>query len=256
MTGTDASEIHDSQLDQSVDFSAMMASLRLAGADQFDPVRVHYLQILAQRAIGHQPPVKHLLDARLTHALAVFKERFEQAQGDAQEAIAHIVRHHPQAAGDLQRLFAIGDFKAVRRLIATLASHASGASLGSLARYIAQHSPDKVEADLDASTGLRSELKTTQYFRETWSRLSVGKRLAHELDQAPKNAGPINSHMLVLRSLAKMRDISPDYLNRFTSYMDTLLSLDQCDKEKQASTKKTADSDSGKKTKSRRAKAQ
>jgi hypothetical protein len=38
--------------------------------------------------------------------------------------------------------------------------------------------------------------------------------------------------------------------------VDTLLCLDQCDKEKQASTKKAADSDSGKKTKSRRAKAQ
>ena len=51
-----------------------------------------------------------------------------------------------------------------------------------------------------------------------------------------------------------MRDISPDYLSRFTSYVDTLLCLDQCDKDKQVSTKKAADSDSGKKTKSRRAK--
>jgi hypothetical protein len=83
----------------------------------------------------------------------------------------------------------------------------------------------------------------------------VGKRVAQELDQAPKNAGPINSHMLVLRSLEKMRDVSPDYLNRFTLYVDTLLLLDQGDKEKQALTKKTANSDSSQKTKSRRAKA-
>ena len=65
------------------DCSALMDSLRLAGADQFDPVRVHYLQTLAQRAIGHPPPVKRLLDARLAQAMALFKERFEQAQGDA-----------------------------------------------------------------------------------------------------------------------------------------------------------------------------
>jgi hypothetical protein len=32
--------------------------------------------------------------------------------------------------------------------------------------------------------------------------------------------------MLVLRSLGLMRDISPDYLNRFMGYVDTLLILD------------------------------
>jgi len=55
------------------------------------------------------------------------------------------------------------------------------------------------------------------------------------LGQAPKNAGPINSHMLVLRSLALMREISPDYLNQFTSYVDALLCLDQYDKEAKSS---------------------
>jgi predicted lipoprotein len=60
--------------------------------------------------------------------------------------------------------------------------------------------------------------------------------------------------MLVLRSLATMRDISPDYLSRFTSHVDTLLSLDQCNKEKQASAKKAAGSESGQKPKNRRAK--
>jgi hypothetical protein len=42
----------------------------------------------------------------------------------------------------------------------------------------------------------------------------------------------------VLRSLALMRDISPDYLNRFMSYADTLLRLDQGEKEKPSSPKK------------------
>jgi len=36
--------------------------------------------------------------------------------------------------------------------------------------------------------------------------------------------------MLVLLSLASMRDISPDYLNRFMFYVDTLLALDGADK--------------------------
>ena len=97
---------------------------------------------------------------------------------------------------------------------------------------------------LDASmagTGLpqRPELKAVRQFRNTWAKLSADQQLNRALDQAPKNAGPINSHMLVLRSLALMRDISPDYLNRFMSYADALLCLDQPLKEPSAASKPT-----------------
>lgn len=190
------------------DFSVAIASLRRAGADRFDPVRLHYLQVLAHRASGHQGRVKRILDGKLAQALAALRERFEQAQCDAKDTIA------------------------------TLKESDHLASLGDLVRYLAQHSQENVDGGFDGNAGLRSELKTTRYFRNTWSKLSVHKQVTQALDQAPKNAGPINSHMLVLRSLAKMRDISPDYLNRFTSYADTLLCLDQCDKEKQAHAKK------------------
>jgi len=256
MTEPDGCDHHESRAAQSVDFGAVIESLRLAGADQFDPVRLHYLRALAVRANDHQNLVKQLLDAKLAQALAVFKTKFEQAQGDCRDAVAQTVLHYPQAAGDLQRLLATGDFKAVRRLIDSLKSNANRVTPGELTRSLARQSANKVDAYSAVTIGLRAELRTTQYFRETWSRLNVGKRVTQELHQLPQNAGPLNSHRLVLKSLATMRDISPDYLSRFTSYVDTLLCLDQCDKEKQASTKKTADSDSGKKTKSRRAKAQ
>ena len=213
-----------------------------------------YLQVLAIRANGHLNPVKRLLDAKLAQALAVFKTQFEQAQGECRDVVAQTVPHYPQAAGDLHRLLTTGDFKAVRRFIDTLKSNANRVTLGDLTRSVARQSANKVDAHLAVTIGLRAELHTTQYFRETWSKLNVGKRVTQELHHLPQNAGPLNSHRLVLRSLATMRDISPDYLSRFTSYVDTLLCLDQCDKDKQVSTKKAADSDSGKKTKSRRAK--
>jgi hypothetical protein len=66
-----------------------------------------------------------------------------------------------------------------------------------------------------------------RHFRNTWSKLSVDKQVAKALGQGPRNAGPINSHRLVLASLALMREISPDYLNRFMCYADALLCLDQ-----------------------------
>lgn len=238
MNEPDQREIADAPLDSPPDFNALIASLRTAGADRFDPVRLHYIEALAKRAIAHQGSVKRLLDAKLAQALAALKERFDLAQRDAGESVARSVQQYPHAANDLQRLFVAGDFKGLRRFIATLKTSEQGASLGALVRQLEQHSSENADAHLNGNAGSRPELKTLRNFRNTWSKLSVDKQVAQVLEQAPKNAGPINSHMLVLRSLALMRDISPDYLNRFMSYADTLLCLDQCEKEKPGNPKK------------------
>lgn len=243
-------------VDQSGDVSAALAALQQSGADKFDPVHVHYLQVLAKRAATQQGRVKHLLDNKLALALATFKERLERARIDAKGCIAEIAPQHLNAAAELQPLLDAGDFKGVRHFIASLKTRVPRASLGDLARQMAQHAPEQTDAGfkgiVDGLAGLRPELKATRYFRNTWSRLSVEKRVVQALHQAPKNAGPINSHSLVLRSLALMRDISPDYLNQFASYVDTLISLDQGDQVKAVSSKKAADGNHSEKAKGRR----
>ena len=72
-----------------------------------------------------------------------------------------------------------------------------------------------------------AELKTLGYFRSTWSRLSAERRLTQSLATVPENAGPLNSHHLVHRSLMLMRELSPEYLHRFMSYVDALLWVDR-----------------------------
>jgi hypothetical protein len=225
--------------DSSGDLYALIASLRAAGADRFDPVRLHYIEALAKRAAAHQGSIKDLLDAKLAQALAAFKERFELAQSNATEVVIRSVHQYPNAANDLQQLVAAGDFKGLRRLIATLEFSEQCASLKALVRELGKHSPDTTEGRAEGIAAAPPELKTIRNFRNTWSKLSVDKQVAQEFEQAPKNAGPINSHMLVLRSLALMREFAPDYLNRFMSYTETLLSLDQGEKEKLGNPKKT-----------------
>ncbi|MFC7513736.1 DUF2894 domain-containing protein [Herbaspirillum sp. GCM10030257] len=255
MDESDFREIADASLDSSRDLNALIVSLRTAGADRFDPVRLHYIDVLAKRAMAHQGSVRRMLDAKLAKALAAFRERFEQAQCDAREAVGRNVQQYPHAASDLQALLDAGDFKGLRQFIATLKAREQCASLSALVHRLEHHSPESAEsaytragtkfgmhAEMHAETPsrTRSELKTIRKFRNTWSKLSADKQVAQALEQAPTNAGPINSHMLVLRSLALMRDISPDYLNRFMSYADTLLCLDQGEKEKPAIPKKKA----------------
>ena len=238
MNETVQNEIADAPLDASGEFSALIASLRTAGADHFDAVRMHYIDVLATRATAHHGSVKRMLDDKLAQALAAFKERFALAQCDAEQAVAQSVQQYPHAASDLQQLFAAGDFKGLRRLIANLKTGEKCGSLGMLVRQLERHSQESAEMRVEGNAGSRSELKTIRNFRNTWSKLSVEKQVAQALEQAPMNAGPINSHMLVLRSLAVMRDISPDYLNRFMTYADTLLRLDECEKERLSNPKK------------------
>ena len=70
------------------------------------------------------------------------------------------------------------------------------------------------------------ELQALGYFRQTWAKLAVHRSLNQSIAKTPKNAGPLNSHRLVLRSLEVMREVSPEYLNRFVGYVDALLVLD------------------------------
>ena len=261
MTTPDHSEGEGSEgegpaVERVLNAGAVLAALQQAGAGQWDPVRLRYLQALMQRSEAESGRVQELLEARLANAAAAFKARWDGALNEAQDAVHAAASTYPQAAADLQRLLASGDCEGLARHLPSLNMPPQPRALGELPQYIAQQSADVTapHAEVIAGLGQPRELKTSRVFRNTWSKLSVDRQVAQALDQAPKNAGPINSHMLVLRSLTLMRDISPDYLNRFTSYVDSLLALEQTQKGKAVSAPKAAAGDAAKKAKPRRAK--
>lgn len=232
MTEAAHKEVGEDRSDAYSDAGALLASLRAAGADKFDPLRLHYLEMLAERAAAQQGMAKRMLDAKLMRLLEAFKERFTQVRSEANEIVTDGAQRYPHAAAELQGLFSSGNFEDAQRLLARLKSREQGAPLRALVQRLEQHATPSPAAQAPVTAAPRAELKTLRESRSTWSKLSVDKQVAQALAQAPKNAGPINSHMLVLRSLALMRELSPDYLNRFISYADTLLCLEQGENEK------------------------
>ena len=207
-----------------------LARMRADGAERFDAAGWHYLDTLARRAAQQDGSVRRLLEAKLDLAAAAFAQRFAQARSTAAETLATTSRKHPADASELQHLFASSDFRSMRRLGATLEAREQCAALAAL---VSQLEPTTHQ------TSAR-ELKTVRESRNTWARMSVDKQLAQAMKQGPVNAGPINSHMLVLRSLATMQAISPDYLSRIVSYADTLLALAPGEKEAPVKRKKAA----------------
>ena len=239
------------------DADAHLASLRDEGGERFDAAGWHYLDTLARRAAAQEGSVRRMLEVKLERAVAVFAGRFAQARSAAGELLAAAGTKHPQAAAELQRLFADGDFKGLRYLGATLEARVQCAVLselvarlepgleGGLGDLPAPHAVSRVTAA--GEPGL--ELKTVRESRATWARMSVDKQLALAMKRGPENAGPINSHNLVLRSLGMMQGISPDYLSRMVSYVDTLLFLDTGEKDVAVKRKKATPSKTAKATK-------
>lgn len=229
------------------DAVSAIASLHAAGAAGFDRAGMHYLDTLAARAAAQRGPVQRVLGLRLTQAVAAFRTRFALAGRDAEALQARIGARHPAAAAELARLHAAGDFTGMRRLAARLEAGEMRKNLRALVAALDEAAPAHGAAAPVAGVAPRPELRAIRNFRSTWSRLSVDQKVSKAIGQAPKNAGPINSHMLALRSLTLMRDISPDYLNRFISYAETLLALEHEEPEKPAKPKKRPAAKSAKK---------
>lgn len=71
------------------------------------------------------------------------------------------------------------------------------------------------------------ELASARRFREAWDSGRTLDEVERALARKPAQAGPLNSHMLVLQSLAMMRSLSTGYLRHFLVHVETLQWLEQ-----------------------------
>lgn len=231
---------------------AMIDALRVRGADRFDPVRFRFIEALARRSAAQPAEVQRLLEGKLAKLLLDYSARLEQARDQTGDALARSTGQFPAAADDLRQHHDAGDLGGLQRLIASLEAQGNSGPLAELLAHIGQHTPE-VPLD-DATNAPRTavappgELKALSYFRSTWSQLSVDQQLTQALAQVPDNAGPLNSHRLALQSLKLMRDVAPDYLKRFMSYVDALFWLDQTEIVRNPGQKNAADGDKKRKS--------
>lgn len=216
------SGVQESNPPAAIDPDRLIESLRVRGAERFDPVRFRFIEALAWRSASCRSNARHLLAARLATAVGDYRERFELAADTGRDGRARLERP------------------------------GCGTPLTGLLAHIARHAADDAAGTV---VECQAELKSVTYFRSTWSRLSVDRQLSDAFAQAPENAGPLNSHFLVLQSLRLLRDISPGYVEQFISYVDALLWLDQAESTRGAGKKNVVRGDRDGKRKPGRGKA-
>jgi len=202
---------------------AQLAALRAGGIADRDPVRFAYLEALARRAAGQPAAIRQLLNAKVGTAADELASRPPPAP--------------PEMTG-------AGTPSPLAELLAYIGQHANAPSGNMQPAHETAAVDRKIRPKTrTAATDRRPtgpELKSVAYFRDEWSKLSAEQQLTQTLAQAPENAGPMNSQHLVLRSLQRMRDIAPDYLQGFMSYIDTLIWLDHRDPTKPATGRSAA----------------
>lgn len=187
--------------------AARLQALRNA-LPQPDPVQLHALESLARRLPGVAEPVRRVLESRLDAALTALESR-----GHATPP--------PQVPAQAARR------SGAASPLAALAQHLRQARQQAQAGQ-PDHALTPGPADDPASA---RELASVRRFRQTWQRIAAEDRVSQAVGRAPANAGPLNSHRLVLHSLELLRSLSPHYLNRFVSQVETLQWLEQASRQ-------------------------
>lgn len=203
------------------DFTAELAALQHAGAATRDPIGFEHLRLMVQRLAGQPEAVQQVMAERVEAGLVRAQMRL-QAQAQAQiQAQDQAQKKPPPSKPQPGPLAALPSHAAWRHGdMATLSAATAawrpgtGTGTGTTARAPATSVP-------------RRELHSVDRFRESWAQVAAEAQVKQALGRAPDNAGPLNSHVLVLRALEALQALSPEHLRAMLTQFDALLWLEQ-----------------------------
>lgn len=147
----------------------------------------------------------------LAHYRQVLARRLAEHSPSVQQRLRERMDAVPASVEVAQPVAPAPRASALAKLNAELAQRAQGAT-GSIVT--------------DSQTTL-PELSSVRRFGKTWAKVATEQQMIEALAKAPKNAGPLNSHRLMLRALTQMRRLSPDYLRLFLAQMEALLWVEE-----------------------------
>ena len=214
------------------------------------------MQRLYERAEQSTGGVQQALAGRLQHLITQYKNDLIQAQESFVDASA---TESPQAStaqddGTLTHQYAqltrqakaqqqqLSIQQQARQQLRTLRNELSAPALDELPVDSAQalddemlaleqaaQFDDQLELPLQAQDKQhqRQQLKAVKRYRQLAAQQKTESMVNRAVIARPENPGPLNPHMLAIKSLTNMRDLSLPYLNRFVSYIETVMWLEE-----------------------------
>lgn len=232
-----------------------VAALEASGADRFRPVRFRYIKAMAERSLARNEHVAELVAKKALAALAKYQAEVSRERAAAAMLLQQVAGQQPDMAEQAQALLQAGDFAALRRLATRRQQPPpTTAALTALIRRLdgvgAPPPADQAAAcavsdslrdrqatapgcpafaaagGLEAPGHAAGELRAARYFRDALQQRHADQLVSRVVREAPEDCGPLNPQKLATRSLQAMRELSPAYLSRFVSYVDTLFWLE------------------------------
>ena len=204
------------------ELQAQLEALKSTGKEALAPVQFHLIASLLDKAALQRESVSHQLAATAATRLAALQTRLAQqaptpaakpatpATSPLQALTALLQQQKPQST-EKSRGLAFDEFLREQEQAVAL----------SLSDILQTH-----DATDDNPFG---ELKSSRLFRQAQLQKFADDLVEQAIADAPQDPGPLNPQMLAIRALSFMRDLSPHYLNRFVSYIDSLFWLEQAE---------------------------
>ncbi|GAB3779613.1 DUF2894 domain-containing protein [Dyella agri] len=181
---------------------ARLDAWRQQGVDRVDPLRFALMSALAQRAVRHNGPIRHRLDARLRELADAYADLLADPPGAKPS----------RSAGESPLKQLLEQFAEMPRLnAAALAAPAAQAGEAAGSAPVADAAP----------------MPVLEEFQQLWSRIRIDGLLRQCLDSLSEDAGPLHSSVLTYRAMMLMGEVSPGYLQHFIAYTDVLTWMEQ-----------------------------
>lgn len=255
------------------ELAAEITAMAQRQEDRYCPSQFFHMQRLLQRAEHAPSNVQKLLAKRINALLSEYRSHLIQATrtADAAESSSE------NTSADLTIPLSLNQLKAQTRqtkalqrrqviqqksraLLNQLRSELAAPSLEELPEDSAQALDDEMRAMETAAQSnqlelaihptsvQRKELKAVRRYRQIAAQQKTEAMVNRAVIARPDNPGPLNPHMLAIKSLTSMRDLSLPYLNRFVSYIETIMWLDEERNAEQSGSDTPQKPDSKKKT--------
>ncbi|MDV2080815.1 DUF2894 domain-containing protein [Marinobacter xestospongiae] len=209
-----------------------LTALKASDAQHLEPVRLRYLEALCQR-LERRNLHQAAASERLLQAVRDCQSDVEQQRENLATAAAAKEngkaetgnREKSESGPAARRLSPLSNLVAELNLTANPVPEVKPSPLASLMGM----APSQADGTTNsaANSDQPKPLRAMTQMRQAQGHQALEQRIRDAIERTPADAGPMNPHRLVSRAIRDLQTLSPDYLQRFAGYVDTLLALEK-----------------------------
>jgi len=211
--------------DNATSASELLGAWRQRHAERMDPLRFRFIEALARRVDGHHGQAQRLLEQKLSVLLDAYAADLAKMSAATTAGTDADIDTDSEAVAVADADTAPATSATARSPLGELLQRFAGGTANDA--NDAHNANDANDAANAISPQSAQQLPALDDARRLWTELRSRSQLRQSLQQAPSDAGPLNSGVLVHRALALMRTLSPGYLQHFLAYVDALSWLQQ-----------------------------